>query len=81
MIKRNLNKTSYIFNGYIVTMQRTHNTKDGAPMYSADITKQNQNSLNSWGYLITASYTFKGHFDSEPNEAKFILDEHIKRNI
>ena len=82
-MKRNLNKTSYLFNGYLVTIQLTHSTNAGAPVYAADITRVDniESAVKNWGSVVTASYTFKGHFDSERSEAKYILDAHISKTI
>lgn len=62
---------------YIVTMIRLANTNAGVPRFQANIIKlEDKNGPINKDYLYTAVYTFKGHFYSELDEVRYIVEHH-----
>ena len=80
MIKRTANKTNYYICNYNVILERTHNTKDGAPAYNAQIFTT-LNNIDACNGVTVYCYSFKGHFNTEKNEALYILWHHVKNVI
>lgn len=62
---------------YLVTMVRLKNTNAGAPRFQANIiTLAVKNEPVNDNYFYTAVYTFKGHYYSELDESRYIVEHH-----
>lgn len=64
---------------YAVTMERIKNTPDGGPRFKALITNIAPNESDTISPFVarnTYVYTFKGHYMSDEEEAKWVLERH-----
>ena len=62
---------------YFVTMIHLRNTNAGAPRFQANIiTAALKNGPVNENYYYTVSYTFKGHYYNELDEARYIVEYH-----
>lgn len=73
MTKRLNNKTTLRVttnNHYLVTLSRLNNTYSGNPRYEANIICLDNDDI----YCYTVVYRFNGHYMSEYDEAKWIIN-------
>ena len=69
---------------YAVTLTRLKNDVNGNPKFEANIILLEMNGIKYCEYFLTACYRFAGHFLSEKDEAKWVVqpsdnDEEEKR--
>ena len=67
---------AYSIDGYIITLERLHNTNSGNPRFKAVIIKPEDGSKA----FYNAVYTFSGHYLSDIDEAREILRQHKTNN-
>lgn len=78
-MKRLINRTAYNLQvgaekkRYIVTLQRLHNTKEGAPRFEAVII-----DTEDKGSTSCPVYRFRGHYMGEYDEAAYILNCYLE---
>lgn len=91
MLKQKYNEASYMVTdhldgqkmecAYLVTLQHLNNDANGCPRYEARIVNLDVAGSTSitgfaaWAYI----YRFSGHYREDLWEAKWIVEEHIKR--
>ena len=76
MTKRLDNTTTYLVNGYAVTLTRLRNDINGNPRYQAELIPLD--NLTKYGSSCAIRYTFTGHFLSEKGEAERVVEYHIQ---
>lgn len=80
MVKQRDNRATYRVKSrcnYLVTLTRLKNTYCGQPRYEASIIKTDV--LGS--YIGTFVYRFTGHYMSEIDEARFIVEYHENKDL
>lgn len=83
-MRRKNNKNTYKITTergvYAVTLERLKNNVYGNPRFSANILVIEKDGEASDDYIFTACYTFDGHYLSERDEARFVVDHYEREN-
>lgn len=66
---------------YCVTLEHLKNSPSGCPRFKATIIYAPTDTSEDTSYLYNAVYTFTGHYVSDGDEANWILEKHLAKEV